>query len=334
MKYNNEQLDAMADEIDLVDYIGQTEDLHRKGNKYFIRCPLHSGDNTPSLCINPETNKWHCFGCGEGSSIYDWMVKYEGLSFREAVEKVAELAGTDFSEVVESESMALLKEIKHQKETKEETVQRSLLDWNKDYFNKFSDELPEEWLAEDMTEEALRAYNIRIDHDANRIVYPVLDSDGNLIGVKGRTRYENFKELKLPKYINYYKVGLLDYFQGWSQALPEFSTRKSVVIFEGVKSCIKCYGWNIRNTVASETSDISEGQLKLLIRTGIPEIIIAWDSDQDFRKIAGNPRLQMLKKFATVSVIRDTKGWLGEKESPVDRGEAIFRELLERRMRL
>ena len=334
MKYNNEQLDAMAEEIDLVDYIGQTEELHRKGNKYFIRCPLHSGDNTPSLCINPDTNKWHCFGCGEGSSIYDWMVKYEKLSFREAVEKVAELAGTDFSEVVESESMALLKEIKHQKEIKNETIQRSLLDWNKDYFNKFSDELPEEWLAEDMTAEALRTYNIRIDHNANRIVYPVQDSDGNLIGVKGRTRYENFKELKLPKYINYYKVSTLDYFQGWSQAAPEFIARKSVVIFEGVKSCIKCYGWNIRNTVASETSDISEGQLKLLIRTGIPEIIIAWDSDQDFHKIAGNPRLQMLKKFTAVSVIRDTKGWLGEKASPADKGEVIFRELLERRVRL
>ena len=105
MKYNGEQLKAMADKIDIVEYIGQTEQLHRKGNNYFIKCPFHSGDDTPSLCIYPDTNKWYCFGCGAKSSIYDWIVKYDKVPFPKAVEKVAELTNSNIDDVIESESL-------------------------------------------------------------------------------------------------------------------------------------------------------------------------------------------------------------------------------------
>ena len=334
MRYSEDQLKAMADKIDIVDYIGQTEELHRRGDKYFICCPFHKGDDTPSLCIYPDDNRWYCFGCEAGSSIYDWIRLYDQVSFGDAVKKVAELTDSNLEEVVESESMALLKELKRYKNTTKEHQQREILDWNKDYYDKYSDELPEEWLAEDMTSEALKTYNIRIDHDANRIVYPVMDSDGNLIGVKGRTRLKAYKELGLSKYINYTKIKNIDYYQGWQQAFPEIINKKSVIIFEGVKSCIKAWGWNIRNTVASETSRLSDGQMQLLIKTGIPEIIIGWDSDQKLKDIVQDSKIQMLRKFTSVSIIRDTKGLLGEKEAPVDQGEAVFRRLLEERIRL
>ena len=335
MKYNSDQLRAMADKIDIVDYIGQTEELHRKGDKYFICCPFHKGDDTPSLCIYPEDNRWYCFGCEAGSSIYDWIRLYDQVPFGKAVEKVAELTNSNLEEVIESESMTLLRELKRCRNNNKNSHQdREILDWEKDYCNKYLDEPPEEWLAEDMSQEALKTYNIRIDNDANRIVYPVMDSNGNFIGVKGRTRLKAYKELGLSKYINYNKIGTIDYFQGWQQALPEVLNRKSVVIFEGIKSCIKAYGWGIPNTVACETSALSDGQLQLLIKTGIPEIIIAWDSDQKFKDIVKDPKIQMLRKFTSVSIIRDTKGLLGEKEAPVDKGEAVFRILLEERIRL
>ena len=206
MKYNGDQLDAMAEKIDIVDYIGQTEELHRKGNNYFIKCPFHKGDDTPSLCVYPDDNRWYCFGCGAGSSIYDWIRLYDQVSFVKAVEKVAELTDSNIQEVIESESITFLKELKRCKLKDNSQNDRKVLDWDKDYFSKYSDELPQEWLSEDMTQDALKTYNIRIDNDANRIVYPVIDSDGNLVGVKGRTRLNSYKELGIAKYINYYKV--------------------------------------------------------------------------------------------------------------------------------
>ena len=338
MRYNQEQLNELAEKVDIVDYIGQTEELHKKGDKYFCCCPFHNNDDTPSLCIYPSSNRWYCFGCGAGSSIYDWIMKKEDLSFADSIKKVADITDSniDITSWYESESVKFLKELKKDKESKAclHKLDRQVLDFSSDYLEKYSDELPEEWLAEDMTAEALKVYNIRIDHDANRIVYPVFDEDGQFIGVKGRTRLAAYKELGLSKYINYQKIGGLTYFQGWQQAFSEIINRKSVIIFEGIKSCIKAYGWGIKNTVASETSDLSEGQLRLLIKNGISEVIIAWDSDQDFKKIISNPRIKTLKRFTDVSVIRDMKHILDEKEAPVDKGERVFRELFDRRVRL
>lgn len=335
MRYSGEQLTELANKVDIVDLIGQTEELHKKGQNYFCCCPFHNQDDTPSLCIYPADNRWYCFGCGAGSSIYDWIIKKEGLTFPEAFKKVCSMVGEEPSEYVESESIAFLKQLKKQKNNKDVCINsRKTLDFAEDYINKYSDELPEEWLAEDMTPQALKTYNIRIDHNANRIVYPVMDSEGNFIGVKGRTRIAAYKELGLAKYMNYNKIFDLDYFQGWQQAFPYIVDTKTVIIFEGVKSCIKAYGWGIKNTVASETSKLSEGQLKILIKNNISEVIIAWDSDQIFKDIIKNEKIRILRKFTQVSIINDTHNYLDEKMSPVDKGESIFRKLLSERKKI
>lgn len=336
MRYNQEQLNELAEKIDIVDYIGQTEELYKKGDKYFCCCPFHSNDDTPSLCIYPSTNRWYCFGCNAGSSIYDWIMKKDNVGFADSVKKVVDITDSDINMVVwnESESVKFLKELKKNKESKTtlSNLDRQVLDFSSDYLDKYSDELPEEWLDEGMTAEALRIYNIRIDNNANRIVYPIFDADGQFIGVKGRTRIIAYKELGLSKYINYQKIGQLDFFQGFKQA--EFNIPKTVIIFEGIKSCIKAWGWGIKNTIASETSSLSDGQLQLLIKNGFYEVIIGWDTDQDIKKIISNEKIQTLKKFTKVSIIRDKNHMLDNKMSPVDKGKDIFRVLLLERMEI
>lgn len=335
MKYSGEQLEELASKVGIVDLIGQTEDLHRKGQNYFCCCPFHAGDDTPSLCINPVTNKWHCFGCGAGSSVYDWVMQKQEVKFPEALKIIAEMAGEDIEQYTESESIAFLKQLKKQKiQSNIEDNIRKTLNFTDDYLNKYSDELPQEWLDEDMTAEALRHYNIRIDHNANRIVYPVFDADDNFIGVKGRTRISAYKELGLAKYMNYQKIGTIDYFQGWHEAKAEIISAKSVYIFEGIKSCIKCYGYGIPNTVASETSALSDGQLKLLIKTGIPEINICWDSDQKVTDIIRDSKIQMLKKFTNLYIVPGQTSLLGEKAAPIDKGLDVFKELVKRRIKV
>lgn len=333
IRYNQEQLNTMAEQIDIVDYISQTQELIRKGNNYFCCCPFHDNDDTPSLCIYPDSHSWYCFGCGAGSSIYDWIMKSENKTFQEAVETVCHEINFDspLETIIQSESIGVLKELKKCTESHHKDVEeRKILNWSSDYLDKFSDEDPQEWLDEGITHEALKTYNIRIDKNANRIVYPVLDSNDNLIGVKGRTRLSAYKELGLSKYMNYYKVGNLDYFQGWQQMVKD----KKVIIFEGVKSCMKAYGWGIYNTIAAETSKLSDGQLRLLIKNGFQEVIIAFDSDQKFQDIVNNDKIKTLRRFTQVSIIYDKHKLLGEKESPVDRGEKIFRKLLEERCKL
>lgn len=336
VKYSGEQLEELASKVDIVDLIGQTEDLRRQGNNYFTNCPFHKGDDTPSLCINPVSNKWHCFGCGAGSSVFDWVMQKNQVKFPEALRIVCGLVGEDIEEYIESESIAFLKQLKKQSIIKnsDSAKIRKTLNFTDDYLNKYSDELPQEWLDEDMTADALRHYNIRIDHNANRIVYPVFDADDNFIGVKGRTRISAYKELGLAKYMNYYKIGTIDYFQGMHEAKDEVISAKSVYIFEGVKSCIKCYGWGIPNTVAAETSALSDGQLKLLVKYGLSEVNICFDSDHKVGDIIRDSKIQMLKKFTNLYVVGGQTSLLGDKMSPVDRGLEVFKELIRKRIKI
>ena len=331
MKYNEDMLDQMAEQIDLLEYAENTMEFVKKGKQYFTHCPLHI-DNTPSLCITPEVNKWYCHSCHRGGTIYGWIQTFENKTFQEAVEKVSELTGAEYREYIESETVGIYKEINKCNRTKsDEKIERKILNFTNDYLNKYNDELPQEWLNEDMTEEALRKYNIMIDPNANRIVYPVFDADNNFIGVKGRTRIDVYKELGIAKYINYNKIGEINFFQGFQQA--EFKIPRTIIIFEGVKSCIKAWGWGIKNTVASETAALSIGQLHFLIKNNFYEVIIAWDTDQQFKDIISNDKIQILKKFTKVSVIRDVNHLLDNKMSPTDKGETIFRKLLlERRV--
>lgn len=334
MRYNAEQLEELGKKVDLVELIGETEELHRKGQYYFTNCPFHDGDHTPSLCINPASNKWHCFGCNTGSSVYDWLMQRFDKKFYEALQIVCERANENIEDYIESESMAYLKQLNRNNKKGIDVNIRKTLNFADDYLNKYSNELPQEWLDEDMTADSLRHYNVMVDHNANRIVYPVFDADNNFIGAKGRTRIKAYKELGLAKYMNYNKIGTIDYFQGWQQALPEINNSKSVIIFEGVKSCIKAYGWGITNTVASETSALSDGQVKLLLKSGVREVIIGWDTDHKFREIVKDSKIQILKQFVTVSVIDDRHPYLDDKMAPVDMGEKVFRQLLKERIKI
>ena len=74
--------------------------------------------------------------------------------------------------------------------------------------------------------------------------------------------------------------------------------------------------------------------MKLLIKLGIPEIVIAWDSDKKISSIVGDPKIQTLKHFSQISIITDTKKILDDKMAPVDKGEEIFRILLNERRKL
>ena len=337
MRYNAEQLEELGKKVDLVELIGETEELHKKGQYYFINCPFHSGDNTPSLCINPASNKWHCFGCGTGSSVYDWLMQRFDKKFYEALEDVCERAGEEVQDYIESESIAYLKQLNRNNNYKLIQIQdnvRKTLNFTDDYLNKYSNELPQEWLDEDMTAESLRHYNIMVDNNANRIVYPVFDANNNFIGVKGRTRIKAYKELGLAKYMNYNKIGVLDYFQGWQQASQSIDDTKSVIIFEGIKSCIKAYGWGISNTIASETSALSDGQVKLLLESGVREVIIGWDTDHKLGDIAKDSKIQILKKFVSVFVIEDRHHYLDDKMAPVDMGEKVFKQLLKEKIKI
>ena len=333
MQYSQEALEEMANKIDFLDYASQTVDfVKHSGNIYFAVCPFHS-EKTASLAVDSEEKFFKCYGCGRWGSIYNWIQWTEGLSFQEAVQKVADLTHTDICEYAESEAMAFYKQLKRLNQPRKRTsVDRTLLDIDKDYRQKYDNEIPQEWVNEGISAEIMKEYEIRIDPTSNRIVYPVLDNNFNLIGVKGRTRFKNYKILNIMKYMNYNKIGTLDYFTGMKQALSYIQNKNEIIIVEGLKSVMKLAGWGYRNVVSAETSSLSEYQIELLIKMQIKDVIIAFDKDVPLKKI--RQFSEMLAKFTNLWVVYDKCNLLNEKDSPCDQGEKVWRSLYEGKVRL
>jgi DNA primase len=164
----------------------------------------------------------------------------------------------------------------------------------------------------------------------------VFDAAGRLINIKGRTRYENYKDLRLPKYINYYPVGDMDYFQGFREAEPYIRETGEAIICESVKSVMKCWAWGIKNVISAESHNITDKQLRLLVKLGA-DLVIAFDNDviktyYTDKGRALREQFSKLAKFTGVYVIMNGDG-LGEKDAPMDKGKEVFLELYGKKRR-
>ena len=325
--FDDEILQEINANVDLLEYVSQTIDMERRGNDYFGKCPLHI-DNTPSFSITPAKNSYYCFSCGKSGGIIGFLMDYEGLKFEDAVYKAATLANMDMSTMCRSQTMSFLKRIRKMiAGNKKETYQHKILDVSE--IEKYSQEEVTEWLDEGIQQDVMDLFGVRIDNWNNRIVYPVYDVDGNLINIKARTRYPNYKQMKIPKYINYFQIGTMDYFQGLNVTLPFIQEKNEVIIFESVKSVMKAYGWGYKNCVSAEKHTLTDEQIKLLVKMHV-NIVFAYDTDINYWQHDVKRDIDKLKRVTNVYVIDDSNLLLGGSESknaPVDKGKEIWDEL-------
>jgi len=328
MEVDKELLGEMCSEANLLEYAQNYIELSQKsGNIWFGHCMAHH-DPTPSLAIYADTNSWYCFGCHRGGNILNFMIVQQKIPFNSAVEMLSKITGIQIKNLKKSSSFDFFKKIKRIKTKKTKKVMtRNLLDITE--LDKYSHEYPQEWLDEGITPEAMDRYNIRIDPSSNRICYPIWTADGeNIITMKGRTRYKNFKDMNIPKYISFQKMGTMDTFVGLKENYPNIIDRNEVVIFEGIKSVMKAFSWGFGHSISAETSVLNNEQVKLLLKIRAKNIVIAFDSDVPYKKIVNN--VHILRKFANVYIIYDRDRLLGKPEdkmSPVDKGQEIWEQL-------
>lgn len=307
------EVEEIKEKIDIVDFIGGYLQLKKAGQNYKALCPFHN-EKTPSFMVNPERQIFKCFGCGEGGDVFEFLMKMENLDFKEALEILSEKTGvklkksrkqvwnnfenpSDMSSNTNKISKKRLYDINllsarvfnkilldHSSAKKaldyliqkrgltKKTIQEFLIGYAPPK-NILSSFLKKKGIS---NLEAQRAGSP--DRFFNRIVFPITDILGNMVGFTGRAMDDS----QMPKYLNTAETVIFNkskLLYGLNMAKTDIKTQEKVVLVEGQMDVILSYQSGIKNTVASSGTALTPEQLKIISRFD-SEIILAYDQDE------------------------------------------------------
>lgn len=329
--HNDIDLQELIQNIDIVDYISQYVELESKNGEYWGLSPFKD-ENTPSFSVRRENGLWYDFSSGKSGNLYSFIKEYFKCSNREAVDRIIEFADGKVSGSHRCNSMSatrICKKYSKQNIQKQKSKSEAVV-LSDDYMDRY--ELNEDklaiWKEEGISEESLKRFNVKYDPFANRIVYPIRNINGAIINIGGRTLDENYKDKRLRKYTYYFPWGDgMNLIYGLYENLEYIRAEGEIIIFEGCKSVLISDTWGIKNTGALLTSHCSPSQMKILARLGV-NVVFALDEDVDVRK---DKNINKLKKYVQCKYISNVNNLLNAKESPVDHGLEIFKELYNNR---
>src|SRR5215218_596363 len=95
--------DTIKERIDIVDFISAYVPLRKAGRNFVGFCPFHPNMRTPAFTVFPDSQSYHCFGCKASGTVFDFLMQREGLSFRDALEQLAQRAGVQLRERTEQD---------------------------------------------------------------------------------------------------------------------------------------------------------------------------------------------------------------------------------------
>lgn len=328
------EVSEIVERVDILEYISQYCELtERQDGEYWGLSPLKE-ENTPSFSVNVEKQRFYDFSSGHGGNVLDFIKAYHKCDFfrgLQILKKYANISDDEQSIGVPHrlQAASIARKFKprdrKERESKSSVLQPDYMDRYDLDFEKLS-----AWENEGITRDAMMQFSVRYDPFSNRIVYPIKNISGDIINVCGRTLDPRYKEKNLRKYTYFKPLGILDTIYGLSENKESILSQKEIILFEGAKSVLMAYGWGIKNTGAILTSHLNPYQFKILIKLGI-KIVFALDAEIDIRE---DENIMRLRPYAQVDWVKNRRKLLDDKDSPVDKGEEIFRTLYNERGRL
>ncbi len=184
---------------------------------------------------------------------------------------------------------------------------------------------PKKWIDEGISYRTLIEFQVGYDVDSERIVFPIHNKDGQLIGVKGRYIGDDKEIDEKYKYLYLYPCDKSKELFNFHRALPYIQKHKEVLIVEAAKTVMLAWSNGIKNMVAIEGDHITYLQIGLLKSLGIEvKLVFAWDKDKDDNFI--KEQLKPIKN-RIIYVLYDKSGIFEDKDSPFDKGVEKFNEL-------
>ena len=300
-----EEILSIQRKANIVDIIRDYVPLIQRGKNYFGICPFHD-DHNPSMSVSPEKGVYKCFVCGNAGNVFNFVMEYEKVSFYEAVKIVADKIGvsidisTSKKENTKKSPLYDIYNIAYKfyqnnlntvygKDAKKYLLNRKI---DEDVIKNFNIGLS---LSDSELCNALKAKGFKDDdivssgvasqngnniYDIykNRIMFPLYDLEGNVVGFSGRiynqkseSKYINTKETEI------FKKGELLY--NYHIAKKEARKEKNIIVVEGFMDVIRLSTIGIVNVVATMGTAVTKYQLNLIQKLA-PNITLMFDGDK------------------------------------------------------
>lgn len=327
----------IKDKLSIIDVVSGYVKLDRAGNSLRARCPFHA-ERTPSFHVSPDRGTYHCFGCGVGGDIFTFVQEIEGLDFKGALKILADKAGVEIvyekgknnkgerderERLFELLEVAAIFYVSHlddaartylkERGIADETVKNFRIGWAGNAWSEFSDYAKAKQFSDkEILDAGLAKKNERgslTDKFRNRIMFPIADSAGRVVGFSGRT-FGPHASPEAPKYLNspetplFHKSRIL---YGFDRAKMAIRKHNFAVLVEGQMDLLASHQAGWANTVAVSGTAFTDEHAAIVKRMS-ENLVLALDADEAGIKAAGRAARAALAGGLNVKVSRLPSG--------------------------
>ncbi len=305
----NDPVAEIRDRLDIVDLIhSYVPSLKKAGNSHKGLCPFHN-EKTPSFIVFPNTQSYHCFGCAKSGDIFNFYMEMEKVDFRDALKELGRRAGVEVGvsapkppeeeekrkRLIEINELAAMwfnhilvnatqgapgREVIEDRHVSPESVQTWKLGYSPDSWDALLNFMASRnFQASEVAQAGLASERDGggfYDRFRGRLMFPIRDRDGNVVGFGGRALGD-----AQPKYLNTAQTPIFDkstLLYGLDLAKDAIRDAEQVVIVEGYMDAIATHSAGYKNVVASMGTALTDAQVDQ-IKRGNPQIVLALDAD-------------------------------------------------------
>jgi len=309
LRFSSELLEEIRNHCDIVDIISEYIPLKPAGKGFKTLCPFHE-EKTPSFMVSPEKQLFHCFGCGEGGNVFNFVMKFEKVEFFEAVKMLAKKAGITIPTDEKKENLlyrqkerlyklnslaanyyreCLFRTLRGKKiinylkkrGINDKTIEEYRLGYAPAGWDVLTNFLKKksysyvELIKAGLTKRS-KTEGKFLDYFRDRIIFPIFNVQGKILGFGGRVLDDS-----LPKYINspetlIYNKGSNLYSLNFAK--EDIRKKDSIIIVEGYTDVLITQQYGFNNGVASLGTALTTKQVELIKRF-TDNVLIAYDAD-------------------------------------------------------
>lgn len=360
--FSSATLEQIRAASDIVDVIGSYLPLKRAGANFVALCPFHK-EKTPSFNVNPHKQIFHCFGCHKGGDVFAFVKEYESIDFPEAVRRLAERAKIP----LEYEKGAGATQSRHLKETLLQIHEQIAQRWQSALANEAAGQIARDYLAQrGVGAEAVKLFRLgyapdlwddtvnwarskghelslvekaglilrkegsdrHYDRFRGRLMFPICDEQGRVIGFSGRVLSG---DEKTAKYVNSPETPIFTkskVFFGLDKTKRAVLECGYAVVCEGQLDLIASFMAGVQNIVAPQGTALTAEHARILKRY-VEEVVLCFDSDDAGQNAAVRSLDSLLAsglavRVAVVPAPHDPDSFIKAA------GGAAFKQLIER----